>query len=222
MILHQQRDSRSSVTEVLASEYMNTRKFRDASMLYQELLSKKNEEPILARRAMTSLVILLHRGLGDYESALKVHDQIAELYPHSRALVFAKVDLGLPLTEEEMKLMSDTTQLSKENSLTERNTQTNDVVTKEYVLYQSFPNPSNPSTTIRYEIPVDSKIHLAVYSSLGKVIATLVDREERQGVHLVEFDGSLLSSGTYMYRLRAEDLKSGEVKVLERKMMLLK
>ena len=72
-----------------------------------------------------------------------------------------------------------------------------------FTLSQNFPNPFNPSTTIRYRLPERSNVSLAVFNSLGQLVARLVQGEEEAGVHEARFDGSGLSSGLYFYRLQS-------------------
>jgi hypothetical protein len=73
----------------------------------------------------------------------------------------------------------------------------------EFVLSQNFPNPFNPSTTIRYGLPRASDVTLSVYSTLGQEVARLVDAHQQSGYHEVRLDGTNLASGVYFYRLRA-------------------
>ena len=70
-------------------------------------------------------------------------------------------------------------------------------------LEQNFPNPFNPETQIRFQIPAAGRVTLRVYDILGREVATLVDAHMPAGVHTVAFDGSGLSSGVYLYRLDA-------------------
>ena len=77
-------------------------------------------------------------------------------------------------------------------------------------LEQNFPNPFNPTTSIRYTIgdvtglsTVTTKVKLAVYDLLGREVAVLVDEKKDAGVYEVKFDGTDLSSGMYFYRLQA-------------------
>jgi hypothetical protein len=72
-----------------------------------------------------------------------------------------------------------------------------------YVLSQAYPNPFNPSTTIRFEVPSASHVTLAVFNSIGQRVATLVDGDVPAGVHEVRFDGTRLSSGVYFYRMQS-------------------
>ncbi len=68
---------------------------------------------------------------------------------------------------------------------------------------QNFPNPFNPSTTIRYGIPRKSHVTLTLFDLTGRKVATLVDGEEDAGYHLVRLDGAKLATGVYFYRLVA-------------------
>jgi hypothetical protein len=72
-----------------------------------------------------------------------------------------------------------------------------------FALSQSYPNPFNPSTTIRYTLATRSDVTLTVFNTLGQIVAPLVDETQAAGYHDVRFDGSGLASGVYFYRLKA-------------------
>lgn len=74
---------------------------------------------------------------------------------------------------------------------------------REYDLAQNFPNPFNPSTIIRYAIPVKSHVLLTVHNLLGQVVSTIVNGEQEAGFHEIRFDALNLASGVYLYRLEA-------------------
>ncbi|MEJ2615308.1 MAG: SBBP repeat-containing protein [Ignavibacteriaceae bacterium] len=74
-----------------------------------------------------------------------------------------------------------------------------------YQLYQNFPNPFNPVTTIKYTIRRDGFVYIKLYDVLGREIKTLVAREETAGNHEIKFDGSDLSSGIYFYTMSVEN-----------------
>ncbi len=86
-----------------------------------------------------------------------------------------------------------------------------------FALYQNFPNPFNPTTSIQYALEQPNFTTLKVYDVLGREVATLVSEYQSAGVRApVRFDGSHLASGVYIYRL-----KSGEFSAV-RKLVLLK
>ncbi len=86
----------------------------------------------------------------------------------------------------------------------------------EYHLHANYPNPFNPITTIRYELPKPARVTLSVYTLLGRKVTTLVNGKKKAGQHRVTFDGENLSSGIYIYRLQAEDFSASK------KMLLVK
>jgi len=71
-----------------------------------------------------------------------------------------------------------------------------------YSLSNNYPNPFNPTTYIKYQIPELSFVTLKVYDVLGNEIATLVNEEKPAGKYEVEFDGAGLPSGIYFYRIQ--------------------
>jgi len=73
----------------------------------------------------------------------------------------------------------------------------------EFSLMQNYPNPFNPSTTIRYGLPQRSQVTLSVFNTLGESVSTLVNGDMDAGYHEVQFDGSKLASGVYLYRIQA-------------------
>ncbi|WP_234570976.1 choice-of-anchor E domain-containing protein [Rhodohalobacter sp. 614A] len=85
-----------------------------------------------------------------------------------------------------------------------------------YDLQQNYPNPFNPTTQITYQLPQQSEVTLSVYDMAGRHVSTLVNESVNAGTHTVDFDGSRLSSGVYMYRLHAGST------VLTRKLTLIK
>jgi len=73
----------------------------------------------------------------------------------------------------------------------------------QYTLRNNYPNPFNPVTVIGYEIPSRIHVELKIFDVLGRELSTLVDREQDAGSHEVTYDGRMLSTGIYVYRLKA-------------------
>lgn len=70
-------------------------------------------------------------------------------------------------------------------------------------VFQNYPNPSNPSTKIDFQLPFAGKVSLKVYDVSGREVATVLDRHLESGYYTNEFDGSNTASGVYFYRLVA-------------------
>lgn len=86
----------------------------------------------------------------------------------------------------------------------------------EFALLPNFPNPFNPTTTISFYLPQNTRITLLVQNARGQRVATLIDGFQDKGKHTIQFDGSNLASGTYFYILKARNFKA------VRKMQLVK
>lgn len=83
-------------------------------------------------------------------------------------------------------------------------------------LFQNYPNPFNPHTNIKFELNKPTAVHLAVYNILGQQVAELVNEVKNAGAYAVPFNAAKLSSGMYMYQLKAGST------VLMKKMLLVK
>jgi len=84
----------------------------------------------------------------------------------------------------------------------------------QFDLAQNFPNPFNPSTTIRYSLSNNVMVSLKVFDLLGNEIAVLVNEQKTAGNYAVEFDAGYLSSGVYFYQLRAGNFLSTKKMIL--------
>ncbi|HEY6191656.1 MAG TPA: T9SS type A sorting domain-containing protein [Bacteroidota bacterium] len=96
-----------------------------------------------------------------------------------------------------------------------------------YALHPNYPNPFNPTTQIRFDLPEVSTVRLSVFNILGQEVATLVSGTMAAGFQSVEWNtsnlqGSALPSGVYIYRLQAAGLSSGREFHQVMKMMLMK
>ncbi|MDI6766739.1 MAG: T9SS type A sorting domain-containing protein [Bacteroidota bacterium] len=92
---------------------------------------------------------------------------------------------------------------------------------KEFSLEQSYPNPFNPTATIRFDLPDDAIVTLKVYDMLGREVFAVLDKEELEaGQHEFEFVAEGLASGVYIYRIVSESKTKTFVDL--KKMLLLK
>lgn len=95
-----------------------------------------------------------------------------------------------------------------------------DMLNAKYLLYENYPDPFNPSTTIKYQIPELSYVSLKIYDLLGNEIETLVNEKKPAGTYEIKWNAASntggLSSGVYFYQLKAGEF------IQTRKMILLR
>jgi len=101
-------------------------------------------------------------------------------------------------------------------------------IPKEFRLYQNFPNPFNPTTVIKFDLPVSSsggpahqynspaEMELVIYDITGKEISRLLKKKYKSGSYEIGFDASDLPSGIYIYRISAGEFTGSK------KMIVLK
>jgi hypothetical protein len=89
-------------------------------------------------------------------------------------------------------------------------------IPEHFALHQNFPNPFNPTTVIRFDVPVASEVTLTVANLLGQEVAHLASGWMMPGSYGVRFDAGNFASGIYLYRFQAGDF------VQTRKLVILK
>jgi parallel beta-helix repeat protein len=87
---------------------------------------------------------------------------------------------------------------------------------KTYALYQNFPNPFNPYTVIKFDLPKTSKVRVNIFNSLGENVTSLVDDTMYPGKYQYIWKPENLSSGLYFYTIQADNFRS------VKKMLLVK
>jgi hypothetical protein len=74
-----------------------------------------------------------------------------------------------------------------------------------FKLYNNYPNPFNPATTIKYDIPSNTYVKISVYDILGKLVSTLVNKDMQAGRYEATWDATNFASGTYIYKLETKN-----------------
>jgi len=87
---------------------------------------------------------------------------------------------------------------------------------REFFLFQNFPNPFNPSTTINYQLKRQADVKLAVYDLSGRLIETLINRIQNAAEYTINFNAAGLASGVYIYKLNTGSFEQSH------KMLLLR
>jgi len=90
-----------------------------------------------------------------------------------------------------------------------------------FALEQNFPNPFNPFTTLRYDLPEDALVNITIYDMMGRVVKTLINDQQTAGYRSIKWNatnnaGSPVSAGIYLYIIQAGDFRQ------TKKMVLLK
>ena len=88
-------------------------------------------------------------------------------------------------------------------------------------LYNNYPNPFNPVTTLRYDLPEDALVNITIYDIMGRIVRTLINSQQNAGFKSIQWNatndaGSPLPAGLYLYKIQADNF------VQTRKMVLLK
>ena len=96
-----------------------------------------------------------------------------------------------------------------------------DLIPHEFILYNNYPNPFNPSTDIKFSLPNTERVQLIVYDLLGNLVKEMVNEKLSPGEYKYKWSGvnqsgSLVSAGMYLYRIQAGEHRA------TKKMVLLK
>ena len=88
-------------------------------------------------------------------------------------------------------------------------------------LYSAYPNPFNPTTTLRYDLPEDAQVNITIYDMMGRQVSTLVSSQQSAGYKSVQWNannsaGQPVSAGLYLYMIQAGEFRQ------TKKMVLLK
>ncbi len=97
----------------------------------------------------------------------------------------------------------------------------NELTPISFTLHQNHPNPFNPVTTIQYELPENAFVNIRIYDLKGRLVNTLVSKEQTAGYKEIKWDGvdskgRQVSAGMYIYTIQAGEFRQ------TKKMVLLK
>lgn len=86
----------------------------------------------------------------------------------------------------------------------------------DYILQQNYPNPFNPSTHINFSIPESGKVTFKIYDTLGREVATILDKELNSGQHSIKWIPEGLASGFYIGHLISNNYRKSIKMLLEK------
>jgi hypothetical protein len=99
-------------------------------------------------------------------------------------------------------------------SLNPNNVKAGEILPIDFNLNQNYPNPFNPVTTIEYSVPKPVYVKLSVFDLIGRKVLSLVDGQKTSGKYAVQFDGTNLSTGVYIYTLSAGEFQQTRILTL--------
>jgi len=186
-------------------------------------------------KSLLNTQALTNRGIGEYSDAMLHYEAIIENPDSYADSCYAVIDLGNTYLECSYRTIGTMPQFCPESyeshkiltqnllaSILSGNTGNSGTpVSKRPELYPNYPNPFNPTTTIRFSIPNDSQVKLSIYNIRGQRVTTLVNDTLTPGYHEAVWNGTdshgrCVSSGVYFYRLDTGN------KAITKKMLLLK
>jgi hypothetical protein len=187
-------------------------------------------QPGLLQAAAQQAVVHAYRVLGDKEAALDAATELYTQYPETDFADFGRRAALYLLWELERlaeltimeSLLTGKDVDAGEWSIKSGAAKTGQTIPAAYKLFENYPNPFNPSTTIRYSVPELSAVTLEICDISGRLVSELVHGDIEAGTHTVDFDGSLLASGIYVYKIKANSLESKEEFSKVGRMVLLK
>ena len=92
-------------------------------------------------------------------------------------------------------------------------------IPEQFILYPNYPNPFNPVTTIRYDLPDDAHVTLTIYDLMGSEVIKLLDGPKTSGSRSIQWNardeqGRAVSAGLYLYTIQVGDYNKSNKMVL--------
>lgn len=170
-------------------------------------LSKISSSSSFAKAAKLAEFYINLNGLNDASRAEELlHELSANGSKNDIALKLAQHDFATVFQNAQDEIGKTKGHLSKSSGIQPLS----------YSLSQNFPNPFNPSTSIKFSIQDPGNVELKIYDVLGKEVTTLVNGYKEAGNYTESFDASRLSNGVYLYKITSGSF------IAIKKMILLK
>ena len=186
-------------TELLCHELINQKDFKSLLNRYTELLEDYKEYSDLRKNTLYNMGYLNYAHLGNKTNAEKYFALLEEEFPNDQLVLDSWLLKGKDVKNYE----------AFDKSIEKADEQTGeDELPNDYKLLGNYPNPFNPSTVIKFSLPVTSNVTLTIYNMMGEEIKTITSNNLSEGVQQFTWNGTnknneLVSSGIYIYRIQA-------------------
>ena len=189
---------------LLAAMHLNEGNYNETLNIFAEIILEYEEEYEGVSAILDKLFAVLNYGK-NIRLASNLFMELESLRITDEELL-TRLEFANYLLNGSATLNKGTESLSNGNNDNER--------PKEFALYNNYPNPFNPTTTIEYSIKQDGLVSLKVYDVLGNEVVSLVNENKVAGNYSVQFDASNLPSGIYIYRLTSGQFTSSKKLIL--------
>jgi len=205
---------------LVSSELPQALQPRNASVFENQLRLANNAVP-----PKQNLPIISNNGNGTL---------IAKMKLETTAKSFSSVSLDLKFRNEpenpytkiftniENKIVDITSNPGSSDELIEGVNKNLSEIPVSYSLSQNFPNPFNPSTTFKFDVPELSNVKLTIYDVTGKEVITILNQEMQPGSYDSKWDASNFASGIYFYRINAGSPREAGSFIETKRMLLVK
>lgn len=187
----------------LINYYIQQQAYQTAIETADKVISSSSKDENLYCELLYEKGLIYKYQLNDPEKAEALLVTIIKEHPDNKMVSYAKNELETMGYKLEKELPGE-----------------QDLATSE-LSCDIYPNPFNPETTIRFELPEDAHLTIKVYNILGEEITTLVNEYKTSGAHVIQWNGqdrfgNSVANGVYWVRLRAGEFSA------QRKLVLLR
>lgn len=199
---------RKLAMNLLVSSYIHDGEIKLATQTAEDII-KQMPDSEHEYQALYHLFVIYFEEYGDKERATEYLNVIRSKYPGYELTMAAQHMIGEDVDMSLAKgYISEDEEYWLSSNLPER-----------YSLGANYPNPFNPNTTIKYNLPEEAHVHLVVYNLMGREVIRLVDGFVPAGYHQAVWNGkdrrgSAVPSGVYLYRIQANHFSKTEKMVL--------
>ncbi|MDX9781115.1 MAG: T9SS type A sorting domain-containing protein, partial [bacterium] len=184
----------------------------DEAIIVSEQMLKENTDTEYELYALFDLFNYYHKDLDKPELAAEYLAQLKDKYPDNNLTLIARTDVGEDISD---------IMLTKKALNEESEPELTNAIPETYEMYEAFPNPFNPNTTIEFALPVQSEVNCSIYNVRG-VLVKEYRYEQNAGTHQIVWNASNVSSGIYLIRFVAEASDGSETFIDYQKVTLLK
>ena len=149
-----------------------------------------------------------------------IEEKSAPLFKYDNVYIIN--DSGLVFILNKAELFENKDLSNNNNQKKESNPEIN--IPEKFDMLQNFPNPFNPETLIKYQLPESSYLSIKLYDQLGREISVLFDGVQNAGFYQITLDGTDMASGIYFCRITSSNSSSGSAFTFNKtiKMLLIK